>query len=89
MSADLLTPLTTRKVGVDMNLAGAWRTLGTFNLDECDIDAVLDAAETLVRNQAVGAKNGKLRVTDASLDFKPVLMYWTEAKSWDVARHAR
>lgn len=76
-----------RLVNVDMNLAGAWKSLGTFNLDKSDIDAVLDAAETLVVNQASGS-HGKLRITDATLDHKPVLMYWTEAESWYEARHA-
>jgi hypothetical protein len=79
----------TRKVCVDMNVAGAWKSLGTFDLDECDSDAVLDAAETLVVNQAGGGKTGKLRITDAQHFSHPVLMYWTEADGWYEAPHAR
>lgn len=76
----------TRKVGVDMNLSGAWRSLGTFDLDKADIDAVLDAAETLVVNQANGT-TGKLRVTDAQQMPPMVLMYWSKAKGWEESRH--
>lgn len=78
----------TRKVQVDMNLAGAWKGLGTFDLDECDTDAVLDAAETLVINQSGGAR-GKLRITDAMEPSRPVLMYWTQDDGWYEARHGR
>lgn len=77
----------TRLVGVDMNLSGAWRSLGTFNLDKADIDAVLDGAEAIVVNQANGT-GGKLRIVDAADERKPVLMYWSQAKSWEEARHA-
>lgn len=76
----------TRKVGVDMNLSGAWRSLGTFDLDKADIDAVLDAAETLVLNQAHGT-TGKLRVTDAAQMPPMVLQYWSKAKGWEDSRH--
>lgn len=76
----------TKKVGVDMNLAGSWRSLGVFDLEKADIDAVLDAAETLVVNQS---DNGKLRITDAQLPYKPVLMYWTAAEGWYENRLAR
>ena len=76
----------TRKVGVDMNLAGSWRSLGVFDLDAADIDAVLDAAETLVVNQS---DHGKLRVTDAAQPDKPVLMYWSAADGWTENRLAR
>lgn len=83
----------TRLVGVDMNLAGAWRSLGVFNLDKCDIDAVLDSAELLVVNQAgatdTGKVVGKLRITDASLGYKPPLMYWSYEDGWEVTHHAR
>lgn len=83
----------TRLVGVDMNLSGAWRSLGVFDLDKADIDAVLDGAEAIVLNQAVatnaGIVMGKLRVTDAAVDHKSVLMYWSPERSWEVARHAR
>jgi len=76
----------TRKVGVDMNLAGAWRSLGTFDLDKADIDAVLDAAETIVLNQANGA-TGKLRTTDAMQTPPMVLQYWSRDKGWEDSRH--
>lgn len=76
----------TRKVGVDMNLSGAWRSLGTFDLDKADIDAVLDAAETIVLNQTNGA-TGKLRTTDAAQTPPMVLQYWTRDKGWEDSRH--
>lgn len=83
----------TRLVGVDMNLAGAWRSLGVFNLDKCDIDAVLDSAEVIVMNQIgvteTGKVVGKLRITDASQGYKPVLMYWSHEDGWEVTRYAR
>ncbi|WP_375184033.1 hypothetical protein [Aquabacterium sp.] len=83
----------TRLVGVDMNLSGAWRSLGVFDLDKGDIDAVLDGAEAIVLNQAVATTTGnvigKLRVTNAAVDHKSVLMYWSHERSWEVARHAR
>lgn len=75
----------TKKIGVDMNLAGSWRSLGVFDLDKADTDAVLDAAETLVVNQSA---TGKLRITDAELPYKPVLMYWSAAEGWTENRVA-
>lgn len=75
----------TRKLGLDMNLAGSWRSLGVFDLDKADIDAVLDAAETLVVNQSA---SGKLRITDAEKSWKPVLMYWSAADGWTENRVA-
>lgn len=71
-----------------MNLSGGWRALGVFDLDQCDIDSVLDAAETLVVNQSSGAKTGKLRITDDMQPHKPVLMYWDQTNGWKEARHA-
>ena len=76
-----------RKVGVDMNLAGSWKSLGTFNLDDCDIDAVLDAAEVIVTNQASGGTTGKLRITDAMQTPPLVLQYWSHDKGWEDSRH--
>ncbi len=82
-----LSPLfSPRKVGVDMNVSGAWRGLGVFDLDKCDIDAVLDAAETLVTNQT---GTGKLRITLPDSTKLP-LMYWDQRTGiWEETRHAQ
>jgi hypothetical protein len=87
MSAATKVLKPTRKVSLHMNVSGSWKDLGTFDLDQCDIDAVLDAGEALVINQCIG-KGGKLKVCDAMDPSKPVLMYWSQADSWVEARHA-
>jgi hypothetical protein len=75
-----------RKVSLDMNTSGAWRGLGVFDLDKCDLDGVLDAAETLVSNQTT---TGKLRVTLAD-SCKLPLMYWDQKTGrWEESRHAQ
>lgn len=77
-----------RRVCLDMNISGAWRSLGVFDLDVCDSDAVLDAAETLVINNAGQAGKGKLRITLVEQP-KTVLMYWSQDAGWQESRHAR
>jgi len=78
-------PIEPREVLVDMNTAGSWRGLGCYDMNTCDIDAVLDAAETLVRNHkglAEGA--GKLRIATAD-GLKTPLMYWNPSEGWTEA----
>jgi hypothetical protein len=88
--ARALKPLKTmaapREVLVDMNLRGSWRSLGCYDLDDCDIDVVLDAAEALVLNHKGAAGIGKLRITTAC-GLKLPLMYWSEATGWEDSRH--
>jgi hypothetical protein len=75
-----------REVLVEMNVKGSWRSLGCFDLDHCDIDFVLDAAEVLVLNHKGAAGIGKLRIT-TSCALKVALMYWCQAKGWEDSRH--
>jgi len=78
-----------RLVNLDLNTTGAWKAVGTYDLDSCDIDAVLDAGETLVRNMVGKPGVGKLRVTLANAEKTP-LMYWDHStEAWTETRHAR
>jgi hypothetical protein len=69
-----------------MNVSGSWRSLGCFDLDVCDIDAVLDAAEALVINHKGRPGVGKLRIT-LSDGTKLPLMYWSQTTGWEESRH--
>lgn len=79
-----------RKVALDINASGAWRHVLSFDLDQCDADTVLDAAEVLAKSsmQHATARKGvsmRLRALPAEIP----LMYWDKDKGWEESRHAR
>lgn len=80
----LFTP---RQVALDMNVTGAWRALGSYDLDECNFEKVLDAAELLVKSQMGRKDIGKLRITSNDGE-KKVLMYWSAATGWEERHRA-
>lgn len=77
-----------REVLLDMNTKGSWRSLGCYHRDQCDIDKVLEAAETLVKSHKDANGNGKLRITTSD-GAKVPLMYWDERNGWTETRHGR
>lgn len=87
MGAPLPAP---RHFALELNVSGGWRRLLKFDLDACDADAVLDAAELLAESSLEnegGRKGVQMRLQ--ALPAEIPLMYWDKDKGWEESRHAR
>jgi hypothetical protein len=79
-----------RKVALDLNVRGAWRRVLSFDLDQCDAQDMLDAAELLAKSSIeneTSRKGVSMRLQALPADIP--LMYWDKDKGWEESRHAR